>query len=275
MVKSTKEIKPPKALSEAGVNEAIELVEELAFLFAYEELLAQIDNGDFGPEIKTLVEDNYDLLLEKYDDDKPLADPELDATLGCLSDMEDDWLERLAVAAGPMIAKIWHFSKSAGVSLSEWIYFRTSSAPQYNMVFDDGTQNTPFYISECSADVSTQIQKNRMYMDVTDLSFKDLQKSYSYISKFRNSIGIHAEDMREGAPNSIDVKKALDAYDDKCGGMPAIEIAKKHNFKIYSDSISLRSYPLLLRYLKLGEDLDTKLRLFESEIFKWRRNIQN
>jgi hypothetical protein len=274
MAESVKKIKPPKALSVAGVNEAIELVEELAFMFAYEDLLASIAQGAFGRKMKTMVKDNYGLLLESYEVDKPLANAKLDAALDCLADLEADWLERLAVPAGPMIAKLWDLSESAGTSLAKWIYWRTSLAEQYKIVFDNGKKNNRLDNGECKATVSTQIQKNRIYLDVTDLSFTDLHKSYRYISTLRKIIGIHTQEMREGAPNSIDARKALDIYADKCDGVPTKEIAKKYGFKIYTGDNPSGSYPLLRRYLKIGKDLDEKLTLLNTQIPTFNVEVQ-
>lgn len=102
------------------------------------------------------------------------------------------------------------------------------------------------------------VKKKHIYLDVTSLSYDALRKAYKIILATRKKCGLVKSDLREGTTKTIDVDKALDAvYLSRIGSIK--EAVTKCGFKIYRRDNPSGSYPLFRKYLKLGEELQSKL----------------
>jgi hypothetical protein len=263
MEKPPKSPKLSKVWSVPGVLEAVDLIEEFPFVFACDELIGASEKGELGEEAMKLANSDSSEALDQL--------LNLDEVRGRLGDLEDQWLEDLAAIAGPLIADIWGLSESAGHTVAEWVYFRVAEDRKrpYQMVLDNGGSEQPVRSPNHKSIVFKQIRENRLYLDVTDLSYTQLVDAFEHISTYRKFIGMNWAEMREGRPNSFNVEKALAVYQDKLLGMPTKNIAIKYGFKIYKGDNPAGSYPLLRRYLKEGKAVNDRLVMLEKRIQEW------
>ncbi|APV44167.1 hypothetical protein Dform_00819 [Dehalogenimonas formicexedens] len=253
------EPKPEPEYFLPGVKEAVELVVELSDVFAWNQLLEEAGKGEFGKKAKAYIE-NEELELDNLLKFKKVG--------VCFGDYQDTWLEELAGIAGPMIAQIWGLTESSGYALQIQIYWGDEPGElPFFFVFKKGIPEPP-----PDASVHTAMNENRLYLDVTDLSYKRFVRAYKTIADCRKSIGWTGKELLEGTHRHIDAEKALEMVESKIAGMKIKKIAADYQFKIYTSDNTAGSYPLARWYLKKGEGIYQKLVLLEGRIWEWYKN---
>lgn len=104
-----------KLLSLPGIGEAIDLVKGHAWICAANEAIDKGSQGALGGNIlKVINQDSPDSLWEFFEDDIAEA---------FITDSYDEWLELMALEAGPKIADLWGLSEFMGKRLSRLIYW--------------------------------------------------------------------------------------------------------------------------------------------------------
>jgi hypothetical protein len=194
-------------------------------------------------------------------------------------DIKEEWLEYLALEAGPKIAEIWNLSEGAGDRLAGEIYWgdtywqsETPSFQPFTLVVevkdqDKGSALTNTF-QECEQELvnlntwvtsSENIKPNHIYLDMTYLPHSALQNAYKSVVLCRKCLGISPSDLREGAPEAIDTKKALESAELKSQGKNSKEIARELGFRIYTTDNPSGNYPLFRKYLKRGKEILQRL----------------
>lgn len=256
-----------KLLSIPGIRHAIKLVRDYAWLCAIDETLDRIESGELG--------NNYRQRLHKTraeNMDKFFEDGFLNSYLG---DSIDEWLEWFALEAGPEIAELWELSEGAGDKLAEVIYWGQSSpfakqsyllpfvlmtdAKDPQVVRMLGEKYLEFHQKHAIVISPKGRQQDHIYLDVTYLPYRSLHEVYEAILLCRQYLRIQSKDLREGAPASIDTKKALQCTRLADMRMPSKKIARELSFTIYSRDNPSGSYPLFRKYLKRGREIQQKL----------------
>ena len=108
------------------------------------------------------------------------------------------------------------------------------------------------------------IKMNRLYLDVTEIDYKTYVKAYKDISLCRDKLCLVKTDMKKGAPESIDSRRATVAAELVRRGIRRKEIAEVLDFKIYSEDNPSGSYPLLHKYFQVGAQVRKKLDKLEK-----------
>ena len=126
--------------------------------------------------------------------------------------------------------------------------------------------NSKLETLEARVITENQIRKERLYLDVTGLSYKDLRNAYKAVVECQKMIGIESKDVRRGAPQSMDFTRALIVARLEERGLSRREIAEIMEFKIYTQDIRSGTYPLLQKYLKVGREILARINKLEEYI---------
>jgi len=259
-----------KLLTLPGINEAIEIVEQFAWVRSVDDAINIGGEGGLGEKARQLINQSETEALGDF--------LELEVVGEYIDDVFDGWLEIMAVEAGLKIAELWDLSEAAGRYLSKLIYFgkNTSSPAEVNFLpillvsMDEQKSNT---LKEHNQELEAkgvfiasteQIMKGHIYLDVTELPYQSLRSAYAAIGLCRKYMGIIKKDIQAGAPSKIDSEKAMEAVYLKNEDESSKSIAKKLGFKIYSKDNPSGSYPLFYKYYKLGVELQDKLAKLEK-----------
>lgn len=271
-----------KLLSLPGIKEAMELVKEHASFFAMDETLDAAARGELGGDLRELLNDNWDEVLDKFFENE---------SVHCeIAEREDELLEELAVKAGPKIAELWELSEPAGEELAAIIYWgrhpKLHGEQPYWLPFvlvvsgrppDAATalhsKCTEFLLGKAVVMHPEAIRDGHIYLDVTYLPYRALSLAYGAVLCCRTQLGIEKQDLREGAPRSIDVKKALKAAELK-RSKGSKEAAKELGFRIYRSDNRSGSYPLFRKYAELGHVLGQRLDALDTFLFSLEDNLR-
>jgi len=109
-----------------------------------------------------------------------------------------------------------------------------------------------------------RVKRGHIYLDVTEVDYKTFCRAYKAIQLCRRQLGVTKRDMKRGAPESIDEKRAVFAAVGERSGMRRKEIAESLGFKIYDDDNPSGSFPLLHKYIKIGSEIADKLEKLEG-----------
>jgi len=250
-----------KLLALPGVEEAIKMVRRYA-------LKGAIEDAWVRQFLKRLPGED----AEKFTLDDTMVD----------YDTADELLESLAHEAGPKIAELWNLSEHAGDKLAKIIYWGHDTLPEgMEASFRKEPYFLPFVIvantkePEASRALSCKylefVRKNtvivsrkgmmpgHIYLDVTYLPYDAVHLAYRGVLLCRQCLGLQKQDLREGAPETIDTTKALRCADLVDAGKPGKEIAIELGFRIYSADNPSGTYSLFRKYLKRGREIRTKL----------------
>ena len=264
-----------RILSLPGIKEAIMVVEEHAEFYGMTEALDAAARGELGDALRELAaEDSYDALDRFFQD----------GLVACfVADSIDEWLETLAVKAGPKIAELWELSELAGPRLADLIYWGTNPR-----LYTEQSYWLPFVLAvkaKNEEQVRTMLSKRteleeknavivspegmqdgHIYLDVTYLPYRALLLAYKAVLHCRKQLRIRAQDLREGAPSSTDGAKAL-----RVVALQSIkgskEAARELGFRIYTSDNQSGSYPLFRKYAKLGHVLEQRLDALDTFLF--------
>lgn len=272
-----------KLLTMPGINEAIDLVREHAWVYAVNETMNLGVEGQLGDEVKNVLKEASVEALDKF--------LSYEIVNNFIDDSFDEWLDVLAFAAGSKIAELWGLSEAAGRRLAAAIYweeYKSSSeeayfSPLVLLVKPKGEkeietlkehqqefQKNGFII------ISTdQIQIGHIYLDVTELTYPNFRLAYKAVDFCRKYLKIKKKDLQAGAPSNIDTQRALDAIYLKNRQEPSKNIAKKLRFKIYTSDNPSGSYSLLRKYFKVGKEIEEnliKLDTFLSRLYQEPKN---
>jgi len=193
-------------------------------------------------------------------------------------DLSDELLESLAREAGPKIAELWDLSERAGDKLAEIIYWgedvfqgvtplgKRSYLFPFDLVIN---MKEPKIVKDlnCRGAIVTSrkgMLPNHIYLDVTYLPYDVLHIAYRSIISLRKSLGVQKEDLREGAPETFDITKALKCAELADSGKSNKAIARELNFSIYTRDNPSGNYPLFRKYLKKGREIREKLSALEN-----------
>jgi hypothetical protein len=110
----------------------------------------------------------------------------------------------------------------------------------------------------------SKVKRGHIYLDVTEMEYKAFCRAYKSVKLCRRELGMNKRDMRRGAPEYIDERRALLAGRAAQRGLRRKEIAGLLGFKIYDEDNPSGSFPLLHKYIKLGRDLADKLDRLEE-----------
>jgi hypothetical protein len=255
-----------KLLALPGLSDAIELVEEHAWVRASIDAIVAGKKGQLGDKARHLIIKATPEAENEFFD--------LGVVEAYCEESFDAYLEYLSTQAGPKIAELWGLSETAGQYLPQLIYWRRYSLQKHNVDF------TPILLisaeTEKYADIlrdigrecrgkrielisSAHIQSGHIYLDVTELPRDFFRQAYSAINLLRKYLGIQKNDLQAGTPRTMDAGRALEAIHLKNIGEPSKNIATQLGFKVYTQDVRSGSYPLLLKYLKLGRELEEKL----------------
>jgi hypothetical protein len=193
-------------------------------------------------------------------------------------DLSDGLLESLAREAGPKIAELWNLSERAGDKLAEIIYWGEDSFQivtplgkrsylfPFDLVIDVKDPKKVSDLTCRGAMVTTRkgMLPNHIYLDVTYLPYDILHLAYRSIISLRKSLGLQKEDLREGAPETLDTTKALKCAELADSGKSNKTSARELNFSIYSRDNTSGNYPLFRKYLKKGREIREKLIALEN-----------
>lgn len=260
-----------RLLSISGIEEAIGLVKLEARKRATKEAIEAGEKGKFGDELRHFLNDN-----SSEGHDKFLSDDLIKSFIG---DSTGEWLDSLAIQAGPKIAELWGLSELAGDRLTDIIYWGDDDlySPPFkfvikspNLIIPSASPKRPLDPSLRNALIgdSRAMQNGHIFLDVTYLSYDSLRSAYSAVLFMRERFGIESKDLREGAPDSIDTQKALSCVDLADLGYTHKEIARELGFPVsYVDNPS-GSYPLLRKYLRRGREISQKLEALDSFLDK-------
>jgi hypothetical protein len=258
-----------KILLIPGVKQAIDLIDDYCYVYAIEDLFREIYKGEYGNKLKRLIESDDPKLFTKLMNDSLVR--------SSLPDIRDEWLEYLALEAAPKIGELWSLSESAVDLLADWIFLRfqfTSSRPLYFLI-PNYEQHMKLLQDRTRQGINLlpygELPDRRIYLDVTYLSNTELRNSYKTILSCRKILGIDNEDLREGAPRSINVDKAIDVAARVIGGTASKQVAQESGFKIYTQDNPSGSYPLFRKYVKFGTEILNKLDALEKFIINVRK----
>jgi len=254
-----------KLLALPGINEAIETVKQFAQIHSVDEAIEIGGEGEFGEKARQLINNST---LESLDDFLKLEDVGM-----YIDNIFDEWLEIMAIEAGPKIAELWGLSEAAGRYLSKDIYWGENLLRQDEINFSPilllsidvqkfnsmKEHNHEFGRKGVIIASTEQIIKGHIYLDVTELPYQSLRSAYAGINLCRKYMGIIKKDIQAGAPSTIDSEKAMEVVYLKNEGKSSKSIAEKLGFKIYFEDNLSGSYPLLHKYYKLGVELQDKL----------------
>ena len=248
-----------KVLSIPGISHATELVEYYAYIFAFDEVMDLAERGEFGDDIREVVVSQSDDCLNGL-----LKDGLVSISL---SDSKDEWLSELSLEAGPKIAELWNLTEAAGDALAWWMYWHHESKgtrPIYLLLSNSITEElvhleTKLLERNVYLDLADGIKANHIYLDATELSYSELRAAYHSISFCRRQLGMDKQDLREGAPSTINIEKAIQAAHIVAKGVPRKKAARECGFKIYTKDNPSGSYPLFRKYEKLGVEMEQKL----------------
>lgn len=261
-----------KILSQPGVQGAIDLTQDYAFERAVFEAIEQGARGEFGDKLKALIES----------EEKDSIDRFLEYKMAALAISENyvDFLLAFAVEAGPKIADLWGLSESAGKLISLIIYAGTDwetkpehfYAPLVMLVSTKDVESNEDFTRRYRevekqgfiVGASDRIPKGRIFLDVTEITNQRLRSIYKAIKLCRQIHNIKHEDLRTGAPKSLDINKALEADFLKRMGKSHKRIARQLGFKTYRNAYLKVTAPHLYRYLKLGKEIDERLGTLEN-----------
>jgi len=151
-------------------------------------------------------------------------------------------------------------SKTTGHDLELEMLFTGREIPELSDI------NSKLEIFETKVIKKDQIRKEHLYLDITGLDYKGLRDAYRAIKKCRNMLGIDLNDVRRGAPESMDFTRALLAARGEERGLSRKKLAEKMRFKIYRQDIPSGTYPLLQKYLKVGRWILCRLNKLEEYI---------
>ena len=167
------------------------------------------------------------------------------------------------------VVELWELSTTMEQYLIErWVEAR----PKLEVLFTgkDVSElpevNSKLECSETRVVTEEETRKEHLYLDVTWLSYKDLRNAYQAISKCRKMLGLELEDVRRGAPRSMDFIRALSAAVSEERGFSRREMAEMLDFKIYREDIPSGTYPLFHKYLKAGRPILRKLKQLDEYI---------
>ena len=272
-----------KLLSLPGIKEAIELVEQHALLLAMDEVLDVASRGKLGDELRELASEDS---VEAFD---RLWQDEVCASF--VADSEDGWLEELAIEAAPKIAELWELSELAGPRLADLIYWGTNyglyneqphwlpvvlvvRAKEAEQVRALLSRRTEFTQKNAVIVPPEGMKDGHIYLDVTYLPYKALLLAYRAVLHCRKQLQIRTEDLREGAPSSIDGGRALRAVAlQRSKGSK--EAARELGFRIYTSDNPGGSYPLFRKYAKLGHVLEQRLDALDTFLSSLEDNLRN
>lgn len=271
---SGKKNKLDKILVLPGIHEAINLTRNYAWEYAINEAIEQGNRGEFGDKLKAILESNEEDSLDQFMKHKLVT--------GSISENLDELLEEFSLEASTKIAELWGLSQNTGELISRVIYSgmdlkNTKREELYTpitlLLSENDLENNQTFaeryheLEEQGITVcySEHIPKGRIYLDVTELTSKQLRSVYKSIELCRDILGIKHEDLRSGAPKSFDTSKALKTYLLKRMGKSNIDIARQLGFEIYYD-IPQGTFSHMYKYLKLGKQIDGRLRNLESHL---------
>ena len=254
-----------KLLLFPGIAEAIALVKEYAYVLAIERTREMAAGGELGDELRQLMDADPSGALDRLLED--------DLAGSFIGEAEDQVLQELAVEAGPKIAELWDFSQSAGEELAWYIYSDLFAPMPLVLVLNSQQPEITQRVREAyrrstGADasfvLSDRMMDGHLYLDVTDLSYRDLASAYSRILLCRQWLGMEPQDLREGAPPAVDGKKALECAYLIRTGKSGKEAAKQLGFRVYTGSNRSGSYPLFRKYAYCGLQIEQRLELLEA-----------
>jgi hypothetical protein len=214
-----------------------------------------------GNDLRRLLEDESAEAIDKF-----FRDYAVDSFI---ADSTDEWLEILAIEAGPKIAELWELSEPAGERLADLMCWGISSPLidrsyllPFVLVVNTKKRNAARNLREKSQELllSTNVvvglpkvmEDGHICLDVTYLPQRALNLAYKGVVLCRQYLGIKKEDLREGAPAAIETGKALEAAHLRNVGTPSKEIAEELGCRIYRKDNPSGTYPLLRKYLKQG-----------------------
>jgi hypothetical protein len=117
------------------------------------------------------------------------------------------------------------------------------------------------------------MKNGHIYLDVTYLSYRALRFAYPALLCCREKLGLQTQDLREGAPRSIDGQMAL-----KCvrtlRNKGAKEAARELGFRIYTSDNPSGSYPLFRKYLKRGHTIERRLAALDEFLYGLEDNLR-
>jgi hypothetical protein len=253
-----------KVLPIPGISHATKLVEYYAYIFAFDEIVNLAERGEFGDDFRELVVSQSNDHLDRI-----LKDSAVSASL---SDSKDEWLSELSLEAGPKIAELWNLTEAAGDALAWWIYWHHESGstrPIYLMLSDSVTEElvqleTKLLERNVYLNLADAIKANHIYLDVTELTYSELRAAYQAITFCRKQLGMDRQDLREGAPSTMNTEKAIQAAHLVAEGVPRKKAARECGFKIYTKDNPSGSYPLFRKYERLGADIERKLSMLDE-----------
>lgn len=256
-----------KLLSLPGIKEAIELVKEHALCLAMDEALDVASKGELGDDLRELASEDSVEALDRFWQNEVVA--------FFVADSGDGWSEELAIEAGPKIAELWKLSELAGPRLADLIYWGTNpylynerphwlpvvlvvKAKEAEQVHALLSRRTGFGQKNAVIVPPEGMKDGHIYLDVTYLPYQALLLAYRAVLYSRKQLQIQTEDLREGAPSSIDGGRALRAVAlQRSKGSK--ETARELGFRIYSSDNPGGSYPLFRKYAKVGHVLEQRL----------------
>ena len=272
-----------KLLSFPGITEAIALVKGHAHALAVEETMDVAARGDLGDELRELADhDSLEAIDRVFENEVALSFAE---------ETEDAILDVLSLEAGPKIAELWELSEPAGERLSELIYWGkllgTYTAEPYwrpsVLVVDTRepeavsalhTEYTEFLRRNVMVVPPEGMKNGHIYLDVTYLPYKALSLVYGAVLHCREKLRIQTQDLREGAPPSVDSEMAL-----RCAELQGIkgskEAARELGFRIYSSDNPGGSYPLFRKYSKIGRLIKRRLDMLDAFLSSLEDNLRN
>lgn len=270
-----------KLLSFPGITQAIALVKTHAQLLAVEETVNAAERGELGPELRDLANDVSLDAIETV--------LEYGVAQSFMEETADEILDSFALEAGQKIAELWELSEPAGERLSEFIYWgetiRSYAAKPFWLpsVLVVNTRK-PEAVSTLHTSYSEFLRRNavvvptegmkdgHVYLDVTYLPYKGLSLAYEAVLYCRDKLGIHPDDLREGAPASLDGQMALKCAElEKSKG--AKEAARQLGFRIYTSDNPSGSYPLFRKYSKTGRRIQRRLAALDEFLYGLEDNL--
>lgn len=271
-----------KLLSFPGITQAIALVKEHAHFLAVEETMDVAAGGELGDELRELADYNLPDAIDRVLDDE--------VALFFMADIEDAFLEDLALKAGPKIAELWELSEPAGERLSEFIYWGgtlgTDATESYwlpyvlvvntrkrEAVDTLQTMHTEFLRCRAVVVLPEGMKDGHIYLDVTYLPYRALSFAYRALLYCREKLGMQRQDLREGALPSVDGEMALKCVELR-RSKGAKEAARELGFHIYTSDNPSGSYPLFRKYLKRGRLIEHRLTILDEFLFNLEDNLR-
>lgn len=271
-----------KLLSFPGITEAVARVKRHARFLAVEETMDAVAKGELGDELRELADQGP---LEAID--RVL---EHEVAQSFMEEAEDAILDVLALEAGPKIAELWQLSESAGERLSEFMYWGkilgtymmephwlpfllvvNTRKPEAMATLH--TKYDELRRRKAIAAPTEGMKEGHIYLDVTHLPYKALSRAYQAVLCCRETLGIQTQDLREGAPPSVDGEKAL-----KCTQLQrdkgSKEAARELGFRIYTSDNRSGSYPQFRKYSRIGCLIERRLSTLDAFLFSLEDNLR-